>query len=252
MDRRTRRPLIMTWALDCLPAREGGAAENMAADFLLLKQYPSAQNLRFRHYGWHRPSFTFGFSQTLAYVQTQLPAEERVELCRRPTGGGIVDHRNDWTYALVIPRHHPWSDLRAVESYRLVHQAISDALQACGEQVHLLPDCLPAEEGVACAKGPTVCFSKPEKFDVVRLDTGLKVAGAAQKRTKDGLLFQGSLARASLRSDFPWDPWAEDFCRRLAEAAEATQQSVGWPDWPEGAWEGLTDTYSAPEWNAYR
>ena len=85
--------------LDILPARLAGAAENMATDFLLLKRYPAdrTSHARFRHYGWHRPAFTFGYSQKIAYVRSQLPTDITPELCRRPTGGGVVDHRNDWT-----------------------------------------------------------------------------------------------------------------------------------------------------------
>ncbi|MCU6551020.1 lipoyl protein ligase domain-containing protein, partial [Klebsiella pneumoniae] len=90
--------------LDLLPTRTGGAAENMATDFLLLQRYSNETHARFRHYGWHRPAFTFGYSQKIAFVRAQLPADTPVELCRRPTGGGVVDHRDDWTYALVIPR----------------------------------------------------------------------------------------------------------------------------------------------------
>ena len=99
--------------LDLLPFRLGGAAENMAVDFLLLQRYPAADAARFRSYGWHRPAFTFGYSQALDFVRTQLPAGETPDLCRRPTGGGVVDHREDWTYALVIPRGHPLEDMRA-------------------------------------------------------------------------------------------------------------------------------------------
>jgi lipoate-protein ligase A len=47
----------------------------MATDFLLLKRYPAAAHARFRHYGWHRPAFTFGYSQKIAWVRTQLPPD---------------------------------------------------------------------------------------------------------------------------------------------------------------------------------
>ena len=94
--------------LETLPVRTAGAAENMAADFLLLRRHPRPAVARFRHYGWRAPAFTFGYSQRIAFVREQLAAavagEVRPpELCRRPTGGGVVDHRDDWTYALVIP-----------------------------------------------------------------------------------------------------------------------------------------------------
>src|SRR5690606_39065461 len=104
--------------LDVLPERHDSAAGNMAADFLLLQRYPAETHARFRSYGWHRPAFTFGYSQKIAWVREQVAPFAPVELCRRPTGGGLVDHRQDWTYALVIPRGHALYDARAVESYR--------------------------------------------------------------------------------------------------------------------------------------
>ncbi|MDB6127937.1 MAG: biotin/lipoate protein ligase, partial [Verrucomicrobia bacterium] len=119
-------------ALEILPVRSGGAAENMALDFLLLQRYPRGLAPRFRHYGWHRPAFTFGYSQKIGFVRASLPPEERLDVCRRPTGGGIVDHRDDWTYSLVIPRGHPLEDLRATQSYREVHECLATALRAQG------------------------------------------------------------------------------------------------------------------------
>ncbi len=83
--------------LEILPVRRGGAAENMALDFLLLQRYPRPAVPRFRHYDWRGPAFTFGYAQKIAWVRGALPPGEPVDLCRRPTGGGIVDHRDDWT-----------------------------------------------------------------------------------------------------------------------------------------------------------
>src|SRR6188768_1939316 len=102
--------------LHTLPVRTAGAAENMALDFLLLQRYPTPAAARFRHYEWRTQAFTFGLSQAMDYIRANLPtaalAKEGLphssgfDLCRRPTGGGLVDHRNDWTYGLVIPRAH--------------------------------------------------------------------------------------------------------------------------------------------------
>src|SRR2546423_5941155 len=119
-------------SLHVLPPRTAGAAENMAIDFLLLQHYPHATTPRFRHYEWRAPAFTFGYSQKIEFVRSQLPAGETFDLCRRPTGGGIVDHRDDWTYCLVIPRGHPLEDVRATQSYREVHECLAAALQRQG------------------------------------------------------------------------------------------------------------------------
>src|SRR3954471_23872243 len=118
--------------LHLLPVRTGAAAENMALDFLLLQRYPAMAEPRFRHYEWRRAAFTFGFSQKIEFVRTNLPQGEALDLCRRPTGGGIVDHRNDWTYTLVLPRGHPLEELRATQSYRVTHEALAAALRGQG------------------------------------------------------------------------------------------------------------------------
>ena len=89
--------------LEVLPERTGGAAENMATDFLMLQRYPTEGVARYRHYHWRSAAFTFGYSQKISFIRGQLPPGETFDLCRRPTGGGLVDHRDDWTYSLVIP-----------------------------------------------------------------------------------------------------------------------------------------------------
>ena len=230
-----------------LPSRSGGAAENMAIDFLLLQRYPQPATVRWRHYGWHRPAFTFGYSQQLAWVRTQVPADAwPCDLCRRPTGGGIVDHREDWTYALVIPRGHPWEEVRAVESYRAVHEALAQALTAQGVPADLQRASVPAPGGIA--PGPGVCFQQPELYDVVRTGTTTKIAGAAQKRNKHGLLFQGSLWRPAAAECGDWDRFAEDFVARLAAALRVPATNTPWPEFQEDEVSGLTENYSSPDW----
>lgn len=234
-------------SLHLLPERIGSAAENMASDFLLLQRYPEAGVCRFRHYGWHRPSLTFGYSQKLAWVREQLPDTQGWDLCRRPTGGGVVDHSNDWTYALVIPRGHPLEELRAVESYRCIHQAIRDALCALG-----VPAKLKEPDPSSLALGPGLCFEQAEIHDVIRSDNARKIAGAAQKRNKHGLLFQGYISRANAGEQLDWDAFQEDLLVRLGSALGAEPEQVPWPDYAEGELEALTEQYASEEWLAYR
>ena len=57
-----------------------------------------------------------------------------------------------------------------------------------------MPAVAAATEGAGPA-APGVCFQKAELYDVIDPTTGAKIAGAAQKRNKHGLLFQGSIWR---------------------------------------------------------
>jgi lipoate-protein ligase A len=232
--------------LEILPTRTGGAAENMALDFLLLQRYPQADAPRFRHYGWRAPSFTFGYSQKIAWVRSQLPPDGTFDVCRRPTGGGIVDHRDDWTFSLVIPRGHPLEDVRATQSYREVHECLAAALQRQGVPAVTKKIADPPEAGAAF--GPGVCFQRAELYDVIHEPTGHKIAGAAQKRNKHGLLFQGSLWRPAAAQPLDEEKLHEDFTALLATALALEATHVPWPELNEDEVGGLTEQYSSPEW----
>jgi lipoate-protein ligase A len=248
--------------LEILPTRTAGAAENMAIDFLLLQRYPDERAMapRFRHYEWRRPAFTFGYSQKIAFVREQVaatvPPDDHVELCRRPTGGGIVDHRDDWTYALVIPRGHPLEEQRACVSYRAVHEALAEALR---EQAVAALVKSPGGEDTSQTDGPAgVCFDRAEIADVVHGLTGEKIAGAAQKRNKHGLLFQGSVSKAAAQrsrgsvTPLDWDVFQQGFIERLATALGSSAQERSWPEIDDEEISGLTEQYSSPEWTEYR
>jgi lipoate-protein ligase A len=236
--------------LDVLPVRTGGAAENMAADFMMLQRYPGEGAVRYRHYEWRSPAFTFGYSQKMAFVRSQLPPGGTFDLCRRPTGGGIVDHRDDWTYSLVIPRGHPFEEARAAQSYRSIHEALAGALGAAGVPVTLKAVADPAE-----ASGPGgpagVCFERAEVFDVIHAQSGAKLAGGAQKRNKRGLLFQGSIRRPAAGA-LDWDRFGADFVLRLSGVLGTDAVETPWPEFNEDEIEGLVEQYSSPEWMEFR
>jgi lipoate-protein ligase A len=227
--------------------RTGGAAENMALDFLLLQRYPQAKAARFRHYEWRGPAFTFGLSQSLEFVRAQLPAGKDFDLCRRPTGGGVVDHRDDWTYTLVIPRGHPLEAERATQSYRSVHACLADALRALGAPVVLKE----RHVNATASNLPGVCFQRAEVFDVLNEYTGDKVAGAAQKRNKNGLLLQGSIWKPAAGA-VDWAAFAEKFSTALAATLGARMEPTPWPEFADGELEALIEQYSSPEWMEYR
>jgi lipoate-protein ligase A len=252
--------------LHVLPVRTAGAAENMAIDFLLLQRYPEPAAPRFRHYEWRGPAFTYGYSQKIEFVRTNLPAGKHWDLCRRPTGGGLVDHRNDWTYALVIPRGHFLYDERATQSYRIVHECLAGVLAALGQPAEIKREGEPVEPGgselardsggssrasAPVQSGEGICFQRAELYDVVHARTGAKIAGAAQKRNKHGLLFQGSIEKGSLAA-LDWEDFQKRFAAALARALGAEARETPWPDLNEEEVSGLIEQYSAPEWIEYR
>lgn len=225
--------------LHVLPVRTSDAAGNMATDFLLLQRYPQPQAARFRHYHWRRPAFTFGYAQKMEFVRARIPRGESIDYTRRATGGGIVDHREDWTYALVIPREHDLWQRPGLAIYHDVHDALVAALNSLGADVRLQRE-LPET-------APGVCFERPEIDDVVRSDDGRKVAGAALKRAKHAVLLQGSIWKP-LAPGVDWSALEDKFPETLAFSLGLTATSPGWPEFNPDEEQMLVDQYASSEW----
>ena len=74
--------------------------------------------------------------------------------------------------------------MKGGESYRAIHQILAAVLR---EENGMVPQ-LAGDSGGAGG----VCFESPVEFDVLG-GVGEKIAGAAQRRSKSGLLHQGSV-----------------------------------------------------------
>ena len=180
----------MNWLL--LNSGKCDAAFNMALDEALLENISRLGQPVLRFYGWTEPAATFGYFQKFSEVAA---ATKLRPLMRRPTGGGIVPHDADWTYSAIFPPGHEWHSLKAEESYRRIHDWLRLAfaeLKIETELAHCCKKTLPGQ-----------CFIGHEKFDL--LWRSKKIAGAAQRRNKSGLLIQGSVQPPLLklaRDDF--------------------------------------------------
>ena len=155
-------------------------AFNMALDEGLLESMARLGQPVLRLYGWTEAAASFGYFQKYAEVESATTLRP---LVRRPTGGGIVPHDADWTYSWTFPTSNDWYSLRAEESYRRVHEWIQGAFARLQVSTELAPGCRKA--------APGQCFAGYERSDVLR--HGKKIAGAAQRRTRIGLLIQGSV-----------------------------------------------------------
>ena len=174
----------------------------MAMDEALLEFAREAGRPTLRFYGWSEPAASFGYFQRYAEVERLTTLRP---LVRRPTAGGIVPHDRDWTYSLAFPTDHPWHGFKAVESYRTVHVWLQEAFLRVGVETEV------ASEARRVLAGQ--CFAGHEKFDL--LLRGRKIAGAAQRRTRQGLLIQGSIRPDGLM--FAREVWEQAMAGTLPE-----------------------------------
>lgn len=133
-----------------------------------------------RIYRWKAPCVTFGYFQKYEMVKKLYPHQQ---LVRRWSGGGCVEHGEDFTFSLMIPDSEPIAEAPPSHFYRQLHEAIVVALQK-----HGIPARLADQEDQVAGES---CFVAPCPCDVM-LDRR-KIVGGAQRRSKRCLLYQGSL-----------------------------------------------------------
>jgi lipoate-protein ligase A len=210
------------------------AAMNMAIDEALLE---TAVVPSIRFYRWRSPALSFGYFGKFSDVAVY--AAER-DLVRRWTGGGIVFHGDDLTYSIVIPASDPVFDESSIAIYEKIHRALCGALVKTGQRAVVAVD--PA--GFSAATRAAVnasgynCFANPVRADVMM--DGRKIAGAAQRRNRRGLLQQGSIQGFAMNTDL-----AQRFAQALSancsefeitkailkQAQKVAQQKYGTESW---------------------
>jgi lipoyl(octanoyl) transferase len=221
--------------LECLPYSTRPAAENMAID-AELAAWGAARGVGvLRFYGWTEAALTIGYSQRWEAAREHARAVlgfDREAIClRRPSGGGIVDHRDDLTYAFALPSRHPACREPSTRFYCALHGALAEALDGLGVAVRLAPCPVPG------GKAPTgenlaSCFADPPApADLVLASDGAKLAGAALRRSPRGLLAQGSLARSRLPHSLLRPALEEAFASALADTfgCATTRALSVWP-----------------------
>src|SRR5437879_3855418 len=158
----------------------------MAIDEVLLGTKRSAI-LRF--YRWYAPSVSFGYF--VRFAEACEIARNRATV-RRWTGGGIVPHGEDLTYSIMIGSRDDAFASASKIIYQRVHLALGSALREIGIVSALVQ--------TEATKISDACFANPVVSDVI--ENGRKIAGAAQRKTRSGLLHQGSIQRGNLDERF--------------------------------------------------
>src|SRR2546423_4282162 len=159
------------------------AVLNMAIDEAILE---TAIEPTIRFYRWDHPALSFGYFGKFADVEAH---QSDRDIVRRWTGGGTVFHGEDLTSAIVIPASDPEFGESPRSIYEKTHAAIKAAL---GMKAELA--------SIAAPKISESCFANAVRADV--LLNGQKIAGAAQRKTRCGLLQQGSIQNVDVPADF--------------------------------------------------
>jgi len=145
---------------------------------------------------------SFGYFVT--FTEACAAAGDRA-MVRRWTGGGIVPHGEDLTYSIIVPASDPVFAESSKSIYEKVHRALSCALMRETEKGELIPVAALYQrrsetESTVVDRHYNDCFASPVHADV--MVDGRKVAGAAQRKTRNGLLHQGSIQRENLDEKF--------------------------------------------------
>lgn len=178
----------MTWNI--LETKATSASANMELDAQLLENLGSQEKPILHLYEWEKESATFGYFVKPEELLNLGEAEKRgIDLARRPTGGGVVFHMWDLAFSVLVPAKSPLFSTNTLDNYNLVNRVVKDVVQKfIGEEMSLTPDDAPFQD-LTCTH---FCMARPTKYDVML--QGKKIAGAAQRKTKDGFLHQGTIA----------------------------------------------------------
>lgn len=138
-----------------------------------------------RIYGWEKPCISLGYSQDPNIELNQSNCKKyRIEIVKRPTGGGIVFHNEyEVTYSLVCDKDDNRLPAGMIESYIAISEIVIKALRKVGIKAEL--------SSSRHNEQARLCFSYPATYEITL--NGIKIVGSAQKRGKKALLQQGSI-----------------------------------------------------------
>ena len=163
----------------------------MQKDADLLEEIALEEDPIIHFYQFEKKSATYGhFLKVTDFFNPAGVEKEGLRLAKRPTGGGIIFHLWDFAFSALIPATHAVFSQNTLENYATINRAVLLAVEEFLQQrgCELTPN-----DGAILGSGcEHFCMAKPTKYDVML--RGQKVAGAAQRKTRHGLLHQGSIS----------------------------------------------------------
>jgi lipoate-protein ligase A len=176
---------LKRWKLLIEPAPLPGPW-NMAVDEVLFRRVESASLTYLRFYQWDRPTASLGYSQVAAKViDTDFCRRRGVGIVRRITGGKLVLHDREVTYAVASSDASIFTETLR-DSYRLISRALLEGLVLMGLSPRMAETSPPGY-----VRGTMPCFALPAR-DEIEIG-GKKIVGSAQKRAGAAFLQHGSI-----------------------------------------------------------
>ncbi len=167
----------------------------MAFDEVLVSEPSFAGEDLCRFFNWTGgPCATFGYAQFYNSAKAGFEAAGIKEFTRRPTGGGIVLHKDDLTFSLIF---NCTRDLNVRQIYDKLHGLIKENFKKSGvdfDSYNDKSDYRPAPGGQNSA-----CFTNPVGGDL--MSGGVKILGGAMRRYGERILYQGSLQLKGAREN---------------------------------------------------
>ena len=177
------------WRLIDTGPRDG--ASNMAIDEALLDNFdPGKSAPVFRLYGWNPPALSLGrFQDAGKVLDLERCRGGGVPVVRRITGGGVIYHADELTYAIVCGPQHLPERTTVKESFRFLTGFLLSFYRELGIPAVYAADV--PENLSRLGKRTALCFAGRESYDI-QID-GRKIGGNAQRRSREAVFQHGSI-----------------------------------------------------------
>lgn len=175
-------------------------ALNMAVDeaiYIRLREGKSQPTIRF--YGWVPATASFGYNQEInKEISIDILQSRNLGYVRRPTGGRLVLHDQEITYAVIAPAKFQFQG-NITASYAAISQALAAGFGYLGIKVDFEKGSLsPAHQ----RESSNPCFSSSSRYELNYQHR--KIVGSAQVRKDDYLLQHGSILLDKDQSGIAW------------------------------------------------
>lgn len=149
---------------------------NMEIDEVLFKEIcVKRKESGFRLFGWDGEWVSFG--------RNQKPPSTSIPSVRRPTGGGIVFHKEDTSFSFFISKVSSLWSFNPMRVYLRITNLIKESLEKLGFEISYSH----SKE----KSGTDYCFERALPHELVMRDK--KIMGCSLVKRKEGILGQGTI-----------------------------------------------------------